>query len=91
MSKSIGSSRRILDSHGVHDGSSGTRKGEAPALALQCPRLQRLLLLGGEPTASTHRPKGRHPDGDPALLARIKAYGLFDCSEPQVRGVTGLS
>ena len=45
------------------------------------PRYGELLLLGGDLNTSTQWPKGRHLDGDAALLARIKAYGLIDCLE----------
>jgi endonuclease/exonuclease/phosphatase family metal-dependent hydrolase len=45
------------------------------------PRYNDLLLLGGDLNTSTQWPKGRHLDGDRALLDRIKAYGLVDCLE----------
>jgi hypothetical protein len=38
-----------------------------------------LLLLGGALNTSTQWPKGRHLDGDTAVLGRIEACGLVDC------------
>jgi endonuclease/exonuclease/phosphatase family metal-dependent hydrolase len=45
------------------------------------PRYSELLLLGGDLNTSTQWPRGRHLDGDKALLARVKAFGLIDCLE----------
>jgi hypothetical protein len=42
------------------------------------PRYSGLLLLGGDLNTSTQWPKGRHLDGDKALLERVR---LIDCLE----------
>lgn len=44
-------------------------------------RYRRHVLLGGDLNTGTQWPRGRHLDGDTALLARIRAYGLVDCLE----------
>jgi len=44
-------------------------------------RYRRHVLLGGDLNTGTQWPKGRHLEGDTALLDRIKAYGPVDCLE----------